>query len=64
MPDLGLNDTELAAGAAVAMDMAREDRKDRAHERSTRPTTGSAAFTIAFVVITCVGMLALMMIFG
>jgi hypothetical protein len=64
MPNLDLNETELAAGAAVAMDMAREDRKERAHVRATQPSIGSAALTIIFVVGSLVIMLALMLIYG
>ena len=61
MSELDLNERELAAGAAIAMSIAREDRKDnQSYQKST--LSGSAtALTIAFVVISSIGMLAVMM---
>lgn len=61
MPDFELNETELAAGAALANEMAREDRARRRHEKRTQPSGGSALLTIAFVAIASLGMVFLMM---
>lgn len=61
MPDLNLDERELAAGAAVAMDMAREDRRENKELRAAAPSGKAAALTIAFVVIMAVGTLVLMM---
>jgi hypothetical protein len=62
MPDVDLNETEMAAGAAIAMEMAREDRRQNAHIEKTRMSASSTAGVIAFVAITSIGMLVLMML--
>jgi len=61
MPDLNLSEKELAAGAAIAMSVAREDR--RMEERlETEKTSGSSiAIAVAFVAISSIGMLLLML---
>jgi len=64
MPDLDLNERELAAGAAIAMDMAREDQRDNQRDRAASPSGAAAAMTIGFVVVASVGMLAIMMLFS
>ncbi|MFT7576213.1 MAG: hypothetical protein ACI9XZ_002600 [Alphaproteobacteria bacterium] len=61
MSQLDLGERELAIGAAVAMDMAREDRKDNKEYQSSHLSGAASALTIAFVVIMSVGTLALMM---
>ena len=60
MPDVDLNETELAAGAAIAMEMAREDRKQNEHIKATKMSASSTAIAIAFVAVTSIGMLVLM----
>lgn len=61
MSQLDLGERELAIGAAVAMDMAREDRKDNEAYQASSLTGAATTLTIAFVVIMSVGMLAVMM---
>ncbi|MFY0612829.1 MAG: hypothetical protein JXQ99_14950 [Hyphomicrobiaceae bacterium] len=64
MSQLDLDERELAAGAAVAMDMAREDQRDNKRDRAASPSGASAALTIAFVVVASVGTLVIMMMFS
>ena len=62
MSQLDLDERELAAGAAIAMDMARQDRRENRHEERTAISASSGWITAAFVIITSVGLLAVMMI--
>lgn len=64
MADLNLDERELAAGAAVAMDMARQDRRENKAEQRAAPSASAAWMTVAFVAITSIGMLALMLAFA
>ena len=64
MPDLDLNERELAVGAAIAADMAREDQRHNRQDQAGSPSAASAAMTIGFVVVASVGMLAIMMLFS
>lgn len=64
MADLNLDERELAAGAAVAMDMARQDRRENKAERRAAPSASAAWMTVAFVAVTSIGMLALMLAFA
>jgi len=64
MSQLDLDERELAAGAAVAMDMARQDRRENRHEQQTALSASAIGLTIAFVVISSVGMLVLMMVYN
>jgi len=64
MSQLDLDERELAAGAAVAMDMAREDHRDNKKYEATALSGSAAALTIAFVVVASVGMLVVMMMFS
>jgi hypothetical protein len=61
MSQLDLNERELAVGAAVAMNIAREDRRDNKADQASGLSGSAATLTIAFVVIMSVGMLAVMM---
>lgn len=62
MSQLDLDERELAAGAAVAMDMARQDRRENRHEERTALSASASWITAAFVIVTSVGLLAVMMI--
>ncbi len=64
MSQLDLDERELAAGAAVAMDMARQDRRENRHDQKTALSGSSIGLTIAFVVISSVGTLVLMMVYN
>ena len=64
MSQLDLDERELAAGAAVAMDMAREDKRDDKRDRAASPSSSAAAVTIGFVVVASVGMLIVMLMFS
>ena len=61
MPDLNLDDHELAAGAAIASEMAREDRRLNKHVKATTPSTWATVATIAFVAIALIVPLAIML---
>ena len=58
MPDLNLSNQEMAAGAAVAMQSIREDRKEEA--KLLKQQRATPWWVVAFVVLSSVGMLALM----
>ncbi len=62
MSQLDLDERELAAGAAVAMDMARQDRRENREEQRNALSTSVGWITAAFVIVTSVGLLAVMMI--
>ena len=64
MSQLDLDERELAAGAAVAMSIARQDRRENKLDQKAAPTTSSIGVTVAFVVISSVGMLTLMMLYN
>jgi len=61
MDNLNLDEKELAAGAAVAMSMAREDRRHDKEREAQKMSGSSVAIAIGFVLISSVGMLALML---
>lgn len=63
MSQLDLDERELAAGAAVAMDMARQDHRENKLEQKASLSTSSIGLTIAFVVISSVGTLVFMMFY-
>ena len=62
MPQLDLDERKLAAGAAVAMDMAREDRRENKAYEASALSASSVWLTIGFVVLSSVGTLVLMML--
>ncbi len=64
MSQLDLDERELAAGAAVAMDMARQYRRENKLDQKTALSASSIGVTVAFVVISSVGMLVLMMVYS
>lgn len=62
MADLDLNERELATGAAIAMQTIREDRRDQAAEAARqRISSRTAWFSGIFVIVSSIGMLALML---
>ena len=62
MSQLDRDERELAAGAAVAMDMARQDRRENRQEQKNAISGSAAWITAAFVIVTSVGLLAVMMV--
>lgn len=64
MADFDINERELAAGAAIMRDMERQDRRENELEERNQPSGSAVALSVAFVAITSVGLLAVMLYFG
>ena len=64
MPEVELNATELAAGAAIARQMDREEGRLLRHHEETGPSGTATAISAVFVAVTSIGMLILMLVLG
>lgn len=60
MPKPNLDDREAALAAAIAARTLREDRLDAEREAKTAPSPRAVLFSVLFVVVVSVGLLATM----
>ena len=60
MPKPDLDDREAAMAAAIAARTLREDRLDAEREAQAAPSTRAVLFSVLFVVVVSVGILAAM----